>query len=410
MGILTVSELTVYIRNLLDKDPALRSVFVRGEVFNLRQHMSGHCYFSLKDSSANSATIRAVMFSSRLKTLKFAIRDGMKVVVQGRVTVYERDGQYQLYADRIFPEGIGELSVAFAQLKEKLAAEGLFDEAKKRPLPVLPATVGVVTSPSGAAVRDILTVAKRRWPSVRILLFPVPVQGIEAPSRITRAIKFINRFKMADVIIVGRGGGSYEELWSFNEEQVVRAVAASAIPVVSAVGHETDFTLCDFAADRRAATPSQAAEIVVPEAQELYRYINVLRSILDRAMRALLAGRRNEVRRLADRANPAILRRSLERQRQMTMELNASLAGAMQNILRAKRLRLELAEKQLAMLNPFRVLDRGYAIVRRFDGTPVVDAAAVAVGETLEILLGRGILDVEVLTVRGGDCNRRERE
>jgi exodeoxyribonuclease VII large subunit len=249
VNILSVGAVTRYIKTLFEQDGTLADVMVRGEISNFKRHYSGHCYFTLKDSDA---TLRAVMFRGRAQLLRFEPKDGLKVIAGGQISVFERDGQYQLYVDQLIPEGVGELSLAFAQLKDKLTAEGLFDDARKRPLPALPQAVGIVTSPTGAAVRDIITVAKRRHPGVQLILIPVQVQGPEAPGQIVKALGILNRLRQTDVIIVGRGGGSIEELWAFNDESVVRAIAASELPVVSAVGHQTDFTLADFAADLRA--------------------------------------------------------------------------------------------------------------------------------------------------------------
>lgn len=294
MAILSVAAVNRHIKALLEQDETLAGVLVRGEISNFKRHYSGHCYFTLKDSEA---TLRAVMFRSRAQLLKFEPKDGLKVIAGGRVSVFERDGQYQLYVEQLVPEGMGELSLAFAQLKDKLAAEGLFDESRKRPLPLLPRTVGIITSPTGAAVRDIVTVAKRRYPGVQLILNPVQVQGADAPPQIAAGIGLLNRHGRAEVIIVGRGGGSIEELWAFNDEQVVRAIAASNIPVISAVGHQTDYTLADFAADRRAATPSQAAEIAVPDVREMARYIQTLRTMLEKYILGIAAGRRERLER-----------------------------------------------------------------------------------------------------------------
>ncbi len=394
MNALSVGAVTRYIKTLFERDGTLADVLVRGEISNFKRHYSGHCYFTLKDSEA---TLRAVMFRGRAQLVRFEPKDGMKVVAGGQISVFERDGQYQLYVDQLIPEGVGELSLAFAQLKDKLAAEGLFDEERKRPLPALPRAVGIVTSPTGAAVRDIITVAKRRHPGVRLVLLPVQVQGPEAPGQIVKAIELLNRLEETDVIIVGRGGGSIEELWAFNDEQVVRAIAASRLPVVSAVGHQTDFTLADFAADRRAATPSQAAELVVPDVRELDKYVRTLRGLLETHTRGLLAGRRR-------RLDLCLASRLFARPERLFADTRQTLDVAIQRLhqalratVTAKQHSFRLAAEQLAMLDPLAVLARGYSITRTPEGTVVRKAAAVEAGQFLEVILGQGRLDVQVI-------------
>lgn len=394
MAILSVGAVTRYIKGLFEQDDQLTDVLVRGEISNFKRHYSGHCYFTLKDSEA---TLRAVMFRGRAQLLRFEPKDGFKVIAGGQISVFERDGQYQLYVDQLIPEGVGELSLAFAQLKDKLAAEGLFDEARKRPLPLLPKAVGLVTSPTGAAVRDIVTVAKRRHPGVQLVLLPVQVQGPEAPAQIAAAVKTLSRLSEVDVIIVGRGGGSIEELWAFNDEAVVRAIAASAIPVVSAVGHQTDYTLADFAADRRAATPSQAAELVVPDVKELTKYIGTLRGLLETYTTGLVAGGRSRLNAcLASRVfrQPDHL---LAAKRQAVDWYIQRLQQALKDTLVAKRHGLKLAAGKLAMLDPLAVLARGYSLTRTPEGQVVKQAADVAVGQFLEVVLAKGRLDVEVV-------------
>ncbi len=394
MNILSVGAVTRYIKTLFEQDGALADVMVRGEISNFKRHYSGHCYFTLKDSDA---TLRAVMFRGRAQLLRFEPKDGLKVIAGGQISVFERDGQYQLYVDQLIPEGVGELSLAFAQLKDKLTAEGLFDEVRKRPLPALPQAVGIVTSPTGAAVRDIITVAKRRHPGVKLILIPVQVQGPEAPGQIARALGILNRLRQTDVIIVGRGGGSIEELWAFNDENVVRAIAASELPVVSAVGHQTDFTLADFAADRRAATPSQAAELVVPDVRELDKYVKTLRAMLETHTRALLTGYRR-------RLDLCLTSRPFERperlfadKRQTVDILIQRLQQALKTTVTAKQHDLKVAAGKLAMLDPLAVLARGYSITRTPEGRVVRRAADVAAGQFLEVVLGQGRLDVQVI-------------
>ncbi|MDF2927843.1 exodeoxyribonuclease VII large subunit [Anaerospora sp.] len=397
MQIFSIGDVTRYIKHILDKDRTLNSIYVRGEISNFKRHYSGHCYFTLKDSDA---TIKTVMFRSRSQLLKFEPRDGMKVVVGGTVTVFERDGQYQLYADHMVPEGVGELSLAYEQLKEKLTAEGLFAQTRKKSLPVLPRAVGIITSPTGAAVRDIITVAKRRHPSIALVLFPVQVQGGEAPGQIVDALQVFNEYNQVDVIIVGRGGGSLEELWAFNDEKVVRAIAASKIPVVSAVGHETDFTLADFVADLRAATPSQAAEIVVPDIYELSRYVRTLENLMGTHIQAIVKEKRRSVLEL--RQSTALQRPMdlLAAKQQQVDLLQQRLIQITELQLTAKKHAFSIQAEKLAMLNPLSVLARGYSITRTKEGQVVSDASQVEPDQEIEILLSQGILSARVCAAK----------
>lgn len=395
--IYSVSDLTKYIKSVFDRDAKLVSVFVKGEISNFKCHYSGHCYFTLKDAGSQ---IKGVMFKSRAQFLKFEPRDGLKIVAYGQITVFERDGQYQLYADQLIPDGIGELNVAFNQLKEKLAAEGLFDDTRKKKLSLLPKAIGIVTSPTGAALRDIITVAKRRHPGIPLILYPVQVQGGEAPGQIVRAIRDFNKLKSIDVIIVGRGGGSIEELWAFNDEQVVRAIAASNIPIVSAVGHQTDYTLADFAADCRAATPSQAAEIVVPDVYELRRYIKTLQTMLENNMRTYIKQRRQAVSVL--RSNKVFTQpeKLLNNKRQLVDLHVEKLGQAVRKIIITKQHALKIHAEKLAVLNPLAVLSRGYSLVRTPEGQVVTNTCQLQPEQQLEIILHQGRLDVSVLRLK----------
>lgn len=397
MQIFSIGDVTRYIKHILDKDRTLNSIYVRGEISNFKRHYSGHCYFTLKDSDA---TIKTVMFRSRSQLLKFEPRDGMKVVVGGTVTVFERDGQYQLYADHMVPEGVGELSLAYEQLKEKLTAEGLFAQTRKKSLPVLPRAVGIITSPTGAAVRDIITVAKRRHPSIALVLFPVQVQGGEAPGQIVDALQAFNEYSQVDVIIVGRGGGSLEELWAFNDEKVVRAIAASTIPIVSAVGHETDFTLADFVADLRAATPSQAAELVVPDIYELNRYIRTLENLMGTHIQTIVKEKRRSILEL--RQSTALQRPMdlLAAKQQQVDLLQQRLIQITELQLTAKKHAFSIQAEKLAMLNPLSVLARGYSITRTKEGQVVCEAGQVEPNQEIEILLARGILSARVCAAK----------
>ena len=385
--------MTAYIRRLFERDNLLGRVRVWGELSNFRRHHSGHCYFTLKDAGAS---LRCVMFRSKAVGLKFVPRDGLRVRLAGNVSVYERDGNYQLYVESMLPDGLGDLSAAFAKLREKLLAEGLFDESRKQPIPVMPKAIGVVTSPTGAALRDIVTVARRRHGGIPIILVPAQVQGEEAPEQIVRGIELLDRSGRVDVIVIGRGGGSIEELWAFNDERVVRAVAAAVTPIVSAVGHQTDFTLSDFAADLRATTPSQAAELVVPDRLELFRRLSSARRRLNQALRHRLIERRLRLERCLQ---SSLFRRPQELLRdrsQLLDQLSERLTHALKTALDERQQRLRIANEKLNLLNPWGVLQRGYSVVRRPDGAVISSAEAVETGESLDVWLHRGKLAVTV--------------
>jgi len=390
---LSVTELTAYIRQLFDSDSLLGRMSVRGELSNFRRHHSGHCYFTLKDTGAS---LRCVMFRSRVQTLRFEPTDGARVRISGHISIYERDGTYQLYADSMTADGLGDLSIAFAKLREKLLAEGLFDENRKKPLPLLPRAIGVVTSPTGAAIRDIVTVAHRRHPGIPVLLFSAQVQGDEAPGQIVRGIQMLDRSGRVDVIIIGRGGGSIEELWAFNDERVVRAVAAATTPIVSAVGHQTDYTLSDFAADLRAATPSQASELVVPDRTDLLRRLRSAQYQLNQSLKHRLIRRRLRLERCL---TSGLFRRPRELLRERVQALDQCqerLAAAIGKLVERKEQRWRIADEKLNMLNPLRVLQRGYSVVRHPDGKVVCKAENVRQGDELDIWLQEGRLGVVV--------------
>lgn len=363
--VLTVSQLNRYIKSLLDGDRMLPSVFLTGEISNFTNHYkSGHMYFSLKDSQC---VVRAVMFAAQARRLRFLPRDGMKVIVRGRVTVYEQSGQYQVYVDDMQPDGLGALNLAYEQLKARLAAEGLFDASRKKPLPAYPKAVGVVTSPTGAAVQDIKQILGRRFPLAEVILCPVLVQGAGAAEQIAGAVERFNRLNCADVLIVGRGGGSIEDLWAFNEEIVARTVANSRIPVISAVGHETDFTICDFAADLRAPTPSAAAELAVPDIRELTAYVS---GSVQRMKKFLgIEMHRMQIDRLVDR-----------------------MSGKMKRDLEAGRMRLAERSASLQAFSPLRVLARGYCVALDAEGRTVRSAAQVRQGDSLNLVVRDGRL------------------
>lgn len=402
--IYTVQEVTRYIRQRLDEDEVLSDISVKGELSNLSQPTSGHLYFTIKDEFSE---LPCVMFRERNLDLKFTLEDGMSVIVRGHISVYEKRGRYQLYVEEIQEAGIGALYLAFEQLKRKLKDEGLFDPMYKKPIPSFPSRIGIVTSPTGAAIRDMLTIIKKRFPHVHILLAPVAVQGAEAPPQIIRAIQLMNRYsaerERIDVLIVGRGGGSIEELWAFNEEAVAREIFSSVIPVISAVGHETDFTIADFVADKRAATPSEAAELVVPDKREIEKN---LRSLELRLRQNIFKTIEYHRKRLESIEKSIWFRRPIERinqHRQTVDELKRSLVAEVTHRLALQRKSLQALRGKLDALSPLAILDRGYCISLKLpEGTVVRSIADISVGEALQILFkdGAAISEVKEKRVR----------
>ena len=397
MAVHSVSDVNRYLKDLLAREPLLSGLSVRGEISNFKQYPSGHCYFTLKD--ANSA-LKCVMFRSRAQYLRFLPQNGMQVVAGGNISVYERDGVYQLYVDSLMPEGTGDLALAFEQLKKKLSAEGLFDQSRKQPLPAFPKKIGVVTSPAGAVLRDIYRVSKRRWPSVQLVLYPVQVQGEGAAEQIARGIDFFAEEYAVDVIIAGRGGGSMEDLWAFNEEPVVRAIAACPVPLISAVGHETDFTLADFAADVRAATPSQAAELAVPDRAEVKRQVENLTSQLTRQMRREIDLRRQRLDHVLQSRVMRQPQSMLAERRQRLDFLLAGLQNTAKQELQNKSHGLKLLLNRLAAINPAAVLGRGYGIVTKQDKL-VSSINAVEIDDEIQLSLTDGSLKARVLAKTG---------
>ena len=397
MAVHSVSDVNRYLKDLLAGKPLLQGISVRGEISNFKQYPSGHCYFTLKDT--NSA-LKCVMFRSRAQYLRFLPQNGMQVVAGGSIAVYERDGVYQLYVDSLIPEGTGDLALAFEQLKEKLAAEGLFDPARKQPLPAFPKKIGVVTSSAGAVLRDIYRVSKRRWPGIQLVLYPVQVQGEGAAEQIARGIDFFAEEYAVDVIIAGRGGGSMEDLWAFNEEPVVRAIAACPVPLISAVGHETDFTLADFAADVRAATPSQAAELAVPDRSEVMRQVENLTGQLTRQVQRELALRRQ---RLEGLLNSRVMREPQSMLAERRQRLDFLLAGLQRTAkaeLQGKQHKLGLILNRLAAINPAAVLGRGYGIVTKQDKL-VSSIQSVEIDDELQLTFTDGRVQAKVLAKIG---------
>ena len=383
----TVTEINNYIKSLVDNEPQLRNVQIVGEISNFKRYPSGHCYFTLKDSGA---VLKCVMFRGKAMSMKFEPQNGDTVLAIGRITVYERDGVYQLYTDMLIEQGVGDLMVAYEKLKAKLEAEGLFSSERKQAIPMNPKTVGIITSPVGAAVRDVITVSRRRNRGIKLLLYPVKVQGEGASTEIARAINFFNKHNLADVLIVGRGGGSIEELWAFNEEQTVRAVASSAIPVISAVGHETDFTLCDFAADVRAATPSQAAELAVADAEGYILQVENLQRRLKHFMQARLE---QEEYRLDRASNSWALKDPERLSADGALRTDAAynkLITKMDSLLKECAHKFELQAARLDNLSPLSVLARGYSVTQTEDFKVVTSTQQVRWGEELVTTVADG--------------------
>lgn len=386
-AIYSVSELNLMIKSLLEGNRTFANIQIQGEISNFKRYASGHCYFTLKDAGG---VLKAVMFRNQARSLRFEPQNGDTVIAIGRVGVYERDGVYQLYTDLMLPLGAGDLMLTYEQLKKKLTEEGLFDSERKRELPLNPKTVGIITSPSGAAVRDMITVSRRRNRGIKLLLFPVKVQGDGSAAEIVRAIKFMNKNRLADVLIVGRGGGSIEDLWAFNEEPVVRAIAASEIPVVAAVGHETDFTLADFAADRRAATPSQAAELVVADADAYLRYVEELTARGQRVVLHQLEQAQHKLQRLQGSwalTKPERWQQPLQQRTDMALR---QLQSRMESILQQRQHKFSLLAAQLDALSPLTVLARGYSITKTEAGKALRSIEDVRWGDEIRTQVADG--------------------
>ena len=388
-----VAEVNNLVKLLLDNEPMLQNVYVRGELSNYKIYPSGHHYFTLKDQDG---ALRCVMFKGSAMKLRFRPENGMKVVACGRVTVFPRDGANQLYCTQITPEGVGDLHVAFEQLKAKLHSEGLFDPEHKKPLPAYPERIAIITSGAGAAVHDMIRILRRRYPIAKVILLPVRVQGPEAPPEIVGAIRYANRWKVADVIITGRGGGSIEDLWAFNDERVARAIYASELPVISAVGHEPDVTIADFVADARASTPSNAAEIAVPDQGELLRYLQ------DSAVRLVQAetGRIGAQRqRLEELSRKRVMRDQLayvQDKRMVLAHVQQRLGAVAERTVSRKRERFGALAASLDAMSPLKVLGRGYAMVQDEEGTVVKSWREAPAGTKVTVTLGEGRLDCHV--------------
>ncbi len=393
--IMTVGGLNEYVKMLIDGNPVLSNVYVRGEISNLNYHSSGHYYFSLKDENAR---VSAVMFRSAVIKLKFRPENGMKVVLHGRVSVYPRDGAYQLYATSLEPDGIGALTLAYEQLKRKLEAEGLFRTDLKKPLPKIPSAVGIITSPTGAAVRDIINVCGRRFPFAKLVLFPSLVQGEGAEADLIRGIKYFNESRSVDVIIIGRGGGSIEDLWAFNSEALAREIFKCDIPVISAVGHETDFTICDFVADRRAPTPSAAAELAVPESEELKRKFGNVVSRMYALTDARLKSNRQILKMLSERRALTQPSAYIDDKRMMLMSLTKELEGAVNYKLTAEKQKFTRLSSVLEAVSPLKVISKGYSAVFKDDGKLVKSVDDLDEGDDVSFKLTDGSINAKVVS------------
>lgn len=391
--VLSITQVNEYIRAQLDADPLLQGVAVRGEISNYKMYPSGHHYFTLKDEGG---ALKCVMFKGNAVRLRFRPENGMKVIAMGKISVYPRDGAYQLYCTAMAVDGVGDLHAAFEQLKAKLAAQGLFDPAHKKPIPKYPKTIGIVTSSAGAAVHDMLRILRKRYPLTKVLLLPVRVQGVEAPPEIAAAIRYANRYHLADLLIVGRGGGSIEDLWAFNDERVAYAIYDSEIPVISAVGHEPDVTISDYVADLRAATPSNAAELAVPDQDALRQTLDAMQSGMAASLNRQLKSARQHLNTLS--ASPALQSPAayLDQKRKALELLNNRLIASQQNtVAGCKRRYVELAAKLDAM-SPLKVLTRGYSMTILPDGTVVRSVKQASIGDRITVSLSDGALIASV--------------
>jgi exodeoxyribonuclease VII large subunit len=394
--IYSVSSVNRYIKDLMDDDTLLSGIYVRGEISNYKVYPSGHHYFSLKDAEGS---IRCVMFRREADNLKFRPQNGMKVIAFGRISVFPRDGQYQLYCSQLVTDGMGDLHIAFEQLKEKLYKEGLFEPSRKRPLPKFPEKIALITSPAGAAVQDMLRILEARWPLTQIIIVPVKVQGEGSAGEIAAALHYVNAKALADVIITGRGGGSMEDLWAFNEEIVARAIARSEIPVISAVGHEPDVTIADFVADLRAATPSNAAELVVPDQNEIYGQLQQINARVTQSLTKRLMLARQQLNRMEQSRSMSSPENYVEGRRMLLDFQHRRLLMGFRQMMSGDQKRLAGFAASLDALSPLKVLARGYAIPQNADGI-IRSVKSVAEQEQFDLRMNDGSLRCEILKVK----------
>lgn len=395
--VLSITQINEYIRSRLDADPLLGSVAVRGEISNYKMYPSGHHYFTLKDEGG---ALKCVMFKGNAMKLRFRPENGMKVIAMGKISVFPRDGAYQLYCAAMAVDGIGDLHAAFEQLKAKLAGEGLFDPAHKKPLPKYPGMIGIVTSSAGAAVHDMLRILRKRYPLTHVRLFPVRVQGVEAPAEIVGAIRYANRYKLADLLIVGRGGGSIEDLWAFNDERVARAIYDSEIPVISAVGHEPDVTISDYVADLRAATPSNAAELGVPDQDALAQILDGYSATMATSLLRQIKAGRQHLKALAE--SPALRSPTgyLEQRRKNVLLLKNRLVSAQVQSVEAKRRRFVEQTAKLDAMSPLKVLTRGYSVATKKDYTVLRSIGQVEIADEIAITVADGSISAMVTDIK----------
>lgn len=395
--VLTITQINEYIRSMMDGDRLLMNVAIKGEISNYKVYPSGHHYFTLKD---DGATLKCVLFKGNALKLRFRPENGMQVIAMGRITVYPRDGAYQMYCTAMAMDGIGDLYALFEQLKNKLAAKGLFDPAHKKPLPQYPSRIGIITSSAGAAVHDMIRILRKRYPVTKVVLLPVRVQGREAPGELAAAIVYANAHQLADVLIVGRGGGSMEDLWAFNDEQVAWAIYNSHIPVVSAVGHEPDVTISDFVADLRAATPSNAAELVVPDQDALRQTLDGFLAAMIHGMNRKIQAEKQRLRVLSETqvlTNPD--RYFVQRQQALLLMRNR-LGSAQEQQLHGKMKQFATMTAKLDAMSPLKVLSRGYSVTQKLDGTIIRSIDDLSVGESIQVTLENGFVEASVQSIK----------
>ncbi len=393
-AIFTVGQVNQYLKARMDGDRMLSAIAVRGEISNYKRYPSGHHYFSLKDGEG---ALKCVLFRSSAQRLRFQPENGMKVVARGRITVFPRDGQYQLYADSLIPDGVGELYVAFEQTKARLTQEEKNDESRKKPLPPYLELYALITSAAGAAVHDMIRILKARWPVAQALLLPVRVQGAQAAAELAGAVRYANAHHLADLIIIGRGGGSMEDLWAFNDEDLARTIAASELPVISAVGHETDFTIADFVADLRAATPSNAAELAVPDWRELSQHLDQLQARMQGAVSARLTEERGRLERLSERRVMTDPGAAIEDKRLLLETRQSRLLAQMQTTTHRERNRLAALAAGLDAMSPLKVLARGYSLAQNGEGRILSSVTQAALGEEITLRVADGRLNCTVM-------------
>ena len=391
--VLSITRINEYIQTVMDRDEFLLNVAVKGEISNYKVYPSGHHYFTLKDEGAS---LKCVMFRGNATKLRFRPENGMKVIALGRVSVYPRDGAYQLYCSAMAMDGIGDLHAAFEQLKKKLLAQGLFAPEHKKPLPKFPKTIGIVTSSAGAAVHDILRILRKRYPMAKVRLLPVRVQGAEAPAEIVAAIRYANYYKLADLLIVGRGGGSIEDLWAFNDENVAHAIYQSEIPIISAVGHEPDVTISDYVADLRAATPSNAAELAVPDCEALYQTLDTMMSAMQTAITKQLRAARQHLNTLSSMPALQSPTRHIQVRRELLKNSQIRLTASQQRNLDKNRQRFISLTAKLDAMSPLKVLSRGYAMAQDASGGVVKSVKQVRIGDKGKVVLSDGTFDVTI--------------